>query len=95
MQLGLRGVMDADGDIHTWPTLLMDHSEAFATLPHLNDYRVRFRQWGNSPGDPIDFDPGASRADMMRVVEHVAKTQLSNAGDAMIVLDLARRSGVR
>ncbi len=87
--------MDADGDVHVWPTLLMDHNAAFRTLRHLSDYRVRFRQWGNDPGEAIDFDPGADRADMMRVCEVVAKLQIKGSEDALVVLDLARRSGVR
>lgn len=87
--------MDSDGDIHTWPTLLMDHSQAFNVLYHLRDYRVRFRQWDNTPGAPIDFDAGASREDMLRVVEYVARAQGLEAEDPAVVLAFARRSGVR
>lgn len=96
MNLGLRGVMDAEGDIHVWPTILLDHNQAFATFGPLADYRVRFRQWGNKPGDPIDFDRGSDRADMIRVCEHVLRMQdPSAAATPEGVLDFARRSGVR
>lgn len=65
MNLALRGVMDADGHIVVWPTLLMDHKQAFRVLPHLADYRVRFRQWGE--GGPPDIDPGCTPEDAQTV----------------------------
>lgn len=70
MKLALRGVVDADGDIVAWPTLLAEHLDAFYTLPHLEDYRCRWRQW--KAGGPVDFDPGASPEDCARVEAYVA-----------------------
>ena len=65
MRLAYRGVVDSDGDIVVWPTLLADHSQAFRTLWHLKDYRARFRQW--NPGEEVDFDAGASDDDKSMV----------------------------
>lgn len=59
-----RGVV-VDGVVWAWPTLLMDHEQAFRLLPHLREYTCRWRQW--SPGSEIDFDAGASPADRERV----------------------------
>jgi hypothetical protein len=100
MNLGLRGIMDSDGDIHTWPTAAWQHSEFFSTLAGRvvagrNDYRVRFRQWGDEPGSPIDFDPGATRKDMLTVCQYVAAAQGLDASDPSVVLELGRKSGVR
>lgn len=62
MILAWRGVVDEDGDVVAWPTLLLDHNQAFATLGRLRNYRARWRQW--EPGGRIDFDPGADPADV-------------------------------
>lgn len=70
MKLALRGVMDRDGDIIVWPMLLMDHAQAFQTLRHLADYRVRFRQW--EPDGKVDIDPGADPADVAAVQRFVS-----------------------
>ena len=68
MKLGIRGIIDRDGDIHTWPTVAWQHREFFAVLPYLaDDYRARFRQWDSEPGAKIDFDPGYERADAQGV----------------------------
>lgn len=45
--------------------LLMDHRQAFAAMPTLENYRCRWRQW--SPEGPVDFDPGASDQDKAAV----------------------------
>lgn len=73
MKLALRGVVDKDGDVVAWPTLLMDHSQAFGVLPHLADYRCRWRQW--EPGEAIDFDPDSTPTDMAAVREYVDSVQ--------------------
>lgn len=74
MKLALRGIMDADGDIHTWPTVAWDHNDFFFKLPWMaDDYRVRFRQWNADGG--IDFDPGATAEDMAAVRDYVAAVQ--------------------
>lgn len=65
MKLAWRGVVDGDGDVVAWPMLLMDHNTAFATLPHLRDYRARWRQW--DLGAAIDFDPGVTAEDKAKV----------------------------
>ena len=97
MNLGLRGIMDGDGDIHTWPTAAWTHDDFFDTVPGqlLEDYRVRFRQWGNEAGSPIDFDAEASRAGMLAVCQYIAAAQGLDASDPSVVLGLGRRSGVR
>lgn len=73
MQLALRGVVDKDGDIVAWPMLAMDHDEMFAVLPHLKEYRARWRQW--EPGKNVDFDPGASEVDKIAVRAYVKVVQ--------------------
>lgn len=70
-----RGIVDEGGDVVAWPTVLMDHNAAFATLPMLRDYRARWRQWDNEPGAPIDFDPGASQEDREKVQAWVDAAQ--------------------
>jgi hypothetical protein len=76
MILAIRGIMDSDGHIHTWPTAAWDHNDFFAMLPWMaDDYRVRFRQWNNEPGAPIDFDPGATAEDMAAVRDYVEAVQ--------------------
>lgn len=97
MKLGLRGIMDQDGDIHVWPTLAMDHRDFFAAVPYFDDgYRVRFRQWNHEPGSKIDFDRGATREDMLRVCEFVLRMQQpALADDPSNVLRFARECGVR
>ena len=97
MKLGIRGIMDRDGDIHTWPTVAWQHREFFAVLPYLaDDYRARFRQWDSEPGAKIDFDPGYERADALRVCEYVLRIQdpiLAATPEG--VLAFARKCGVR
>lgn len=65
--------MDADGHIVVWPTLLMDHKEAFHVLPHLADYRVRFRQW--EPGEAPDIDPNSTPEDAQAVRAFLANLE--------------------
>jgi len=61
-----RGIVDNDGDVWAWPMLLFDHKQAFADLPLLGKRtRARWRQW--EPRGPIDFDPGTSYSDKLRV----------------------------
>ncbi len=75
MILAWRGVVDRQGDVVAWPTLLMDHNAAFAVLPYLKGYRVRWRQWENGAGAYIDFDPGASQEDREKVQAWVDAAQ--------------------
>ena len=56
MKLAYRGVVDEDGDVVGWPTLLADHNAAFVTLYHLRNYQARWRQW--EPDGPVDIDQG-------------------------------------
>ena len=97
MILGLRGFMDADGDIQSWPTLYMQHSDVLAQFGHIvGDYRVRWRQWDDTPGAAIDFDPGYERADAIKVCEYVLRIQQpALAADPAAILAFARKSGVR
>jgi hypothetical protein len=71
METAWRGVVDNDGHIWAWPTLLMTHDQAFAAEVGwaIEDYRARWRQW--EPGGPVDFDPGASNEDRAAVVSWV------------------------
>ncbi len=77
MILGWRGIVDKDGDVIAWPTVLMDHNAAFGVLPSMTsrDYRARWRQWDNEPGASIDFDPGASQEDIDKVQSWVDAAQ--------------------
>ena len=68
MKMAWRGIVDADGDVIAWPMLLLDHCEAFRTMPVLQrDLRARWRQW--SPGGAPDFDPGVTPDDQALVEE--------------------------
>lgn len=70
MKLGLRGIMDAGGDIHSWPMLAMDHADFFAKLPSLQKgMRARWRQWDVDA--KVDFDPGATSEDRANVEAYV------------------------
>jgi hypothetical protein len=51
----MRGVVTQEGAVVLWPTLLADHNQVFAALPHLRDYRLRWRQWAE--GAAPDCDP--------------------------------------
>lgn len=73
-----RGVVDEFGDVWAWPTVLMEHREAFAVLPSLASYRARWRQW--SPGDSIDFDPGATPEDRAKVEAWVKAANEAGSG---------------
>lgn len=85
MILGIRGIMDEDGHIHTWPTVAMTHNQFFATMPWLREgLRARFRQWDNEVGAKIDFDAGVSEADRRAVERYVRFVQTGRAG---IVVD--------
>ncbi len=77
MILGWRGIVDRDGDVIAWPTVLMQHSDAFSALPSMvsRNYRARWRQWDGEPGARIDFDPGASQEDSAKVQAWVDAAQ--------------------
>ena len=69
MKPAWRGVV-IDGVVWAWPTLLLEHNVAFATLPWLENYSARWRQW--SPGEAPDFDPGASDEDKALVARFLS-----------------------
>lgn len=72
MKPAWRGVVLQNGVIWAWPMLLMDHSEAFAVLPHLQrEMRVRWRQW--DAGGPVDFDQGTSDEDKQLVNDWIER----------------------
>lgn len=71
MKPAWRGVVLDDGSIWAWPTLLMDHNEAFSKIGLLSDYRARWRQW--SADGAVDFDPGTSDTDRLAVQDWVER----------------------
>lgn len=74
MKLALRGIMDRDGDIHSWPTLAMTHNDFFAQLYGIDEcLRARWRQW--DADDPVDFDPGVTPEDRALVEAYVKVAQ--------------------
>jgi len=73
MKPSWRGVV-VDGVVWAWPTLLLDHKEAFVTLPFLSKYSARWRQW--ETGAPIDFDPGTSQEDKELVEAWMEKVEV-------------------
>src|ERR1044072_2117790 len=81
MILGIRGIMDKDGSIHTWPTVAMTHSKFFATMPWLREgLRARFRQWHDEAGADIDFDPGVTDEDRRKGERYVRFVQTGRVG---------------
>jgi hypothetical protein len=70
MRPAWRGIV-WNGTVWAWPTLLMDHEEAFRQMPGMRAYTCRWRQW--SPGGTIDFDAGCTPEDRALVAAWVAE----------------------
>lgn len=77
MKPAWRGVVLNDGSIWAWPTLLMDHAQAFSALPYLEkNQRARWRQW--AADEAVDFDLNVSAEDKQLVRKWVARANSSD-----------------